>query len=261
MDEIAAALAKLAGIQRTVDSLIRENERRVRGNHTPSIRPDEAQHLFEGTVKCLDVLREALPLLYGDFHKIDPNPSEQMMPRTPDEPPPWHYSHRQALALARDITQILEIRANSELEVPKANASPRCVFITHGNTDDWRKVQPYIERDLNIRTIELAQEVNAGGTIIEKLFANATRCDSAVIVWTGDDKDDKGTPRARENVMHEIGFFQGSYGRGRVVLLHEEGVNVPTNLAGVVYSPFPKGSIESSFYLLARELKHLYAGN
>src|ERR1700761_5843753 len=36
--------------------------------------------------------------------------------------------------------------------------------------------------------------------------------------------------RVRENVMHEIGFFQGSYGRTFVVLLHEEGVNVPTNL-------------------------------
>jgi predicted nucleotide-binding protein len=154
---------------------------------------------------------------------------------------------------------LLEIRANSELEQPKENKPPRCVFITHGNTDEWRKVQPFIERDLGLKTIELAQEANAGQTIIEKLFANADKCDSAVIVWTGDDHDDKGLPRARENVMHEIGFFQGKYGRGRVILLHEDGANVPTNLSGVVYSPFSKGAIDRCFHLVARELKSLYA--
>ena len=59
--------------------------------------------------------------------------------------------------------------------------------------------------------------------------------------------------------MHEIGLFQGRYGRQRVVLLHEEGVSIPTNLAGVVYISFPKQSIEAGFYLLQRELKEMYA--
>ena len=64
-----------------------------------------------------------------------------------------------------------------------------------------------------------------------------------------------GEARVRENVMHEIGLFQGRYGRNRVILLHEEGVNIPTNLSGVVYSPFPKGNIAACFHLLQRELK------
>jgi predicted nucleotide-binding protein len=57
---------------------------------------------------------------------------------------------------------------------------------------------------------------------------------------------------------HEIGFFQGTYGRGAVVLLHEEGVNIPPNLSGVAYVPFPKGNIDAGFHVLQRELKAIY---
>jgi predicted nucleotide-binding protein len=75
---------------------------------------------------------------------------------------------------------------------------------------------------------------------------------------TGDDVANADESRVRENVMHEIGFFQGRYGRTFVILLHEDGVNIPTNLAGVVYVPFPKGSIDSGFHVLHRELRAIY---
>jgi predicted nucleotide-binding protein len=111
---------------------------------------------------------------------------------------------------------------------------------------------------VGIQTIELAQEANLGRTLIEKLFDNAARCDSAVIVMTGDDVVNEEELRVRQNVMHEIGFFQGRYGRNSVILLHEEGVSIPTNLSGLVYIPFPKGNIEAGFHVLQRELKAIY---
>jgi hypothetical protein len=43
-----------------------------------------------------------------------------------------------------------------------------------------------------------------------------------------------------------------------VILLHEEGVNIPTNLSGVAYVPYPKDNIEAGFHVLQRELKALY---
>jgi predicted nucleotide-binding protein len=149
------------------------------------------------------------------------------------------------------------VRANSELEQPK-RADPVCVFITHGRSNDWRAVQPFLEKDVGLPTIELAQEANLGRTIIEKLIDNAIKCDSAVIVMTGDDQFAGNANRVRENVMHEIGFFQGRYGRNRVILMHEEEVNIPTNLSGVAYIPFPKGQIEAGFHVLQRELNALY---
>ena len=44
--------------------------------------------------------------------------------------------------------------------------------------------------------------------------------------------------RARQNVVHEIGFFQGKYGRSRVVLLAEQGVEIFTNISGIVRIDF-----------------------
>lgn len=61
-----------------------------------------------------------------------------------------------------------------------------------------------------------------GRTIIEKLIDNAARCESAVMVMTGDDIVGVDQARVRENVMHEIGFFQGNYGRDFAILLHED---------------------------------------
>jgi len=72
---------------------------------------------------------------------------------------------------------------------------------------------------------------------------------------TGDDEVKLGAPRARENVLHEIGFFQGKYGLENVCLLYEEGTSIPSNIHGLVYIPFPKALVKASFGVLARELK------
>ena len=180
-----------------------------------------------------------------------------MVATSPDEPAPVHFSRLQTDRLVRDIEQIFEIRANSELEQPKNEVAQR-VFITHGHSSEWRAVQAFIEKDVQLLTIELEQEPNMGLTIIEKLIDNSVRCNSSVIVMTGDDVANGDEARVRENVMHEIGFFQGRYGRSNVILLHEEGVNIPTNLSGVAYVPFPKGNIQAGFHVLQRELKAIY---
>ena len=75
---------------------------------------------------------------------------------------------------------------------------------------------------------------------------------------TGDDLDSDGNPRARENVMHEIGYFQGKFGLSAVCLLHEEGTSIPSNIHGLVYIPFPKGYVNATFSALMRELKAFY---
>lgn len=261
MTELALAMAKLAGIRKAILAVMDENVSRnrsgghvlTRGNYTP----DLVKHYFHQSADLLNQLKQLLPDLYGDFQSIKTEPETEMASPGPDMPAPFHYSRSQAERLVRDIDQIFEIRANSELAQPKEQSICR-VFISHGRSADWREVQPYIEKDVGIPTLELEQEPNLGRTIIEKLLDNATNCSSAVIVMTGDDVANEDEARVRENVMHEIGFFQGRYGRDSVVLLHEEGVNIPSNLSGVVYIPFPKDSISSGFHVLQRELKALY---
>jgi len=259
--DVAIALAKLAGIRRAVESVFNEDISRNRGG--PRFRdnfpPDLVFPYFVGLGANLDVLRQELPDLYGDFEEAPMEAQVSMSAPGKNAPIPNYYSREQVARLIRDIDQIFEIRANSELRSPaQAAAALRRVFITHGRSADWREVQSFVERDLGFKTLELAQEPNIGMTVIEKLEANAQQCDSAVIVMTGDDTDADGRSRARENVMHEIGFFQGRYGRARVCLLHEDGVSIPSNLSGAVYIPFPRGMVSASFHVLARELRAFY---
>lgn len=160
--------------------------------------------------------------------------------------------------LLEDLEYIFEVRANSELSVPFTEMKPdypKRIFLSHGRSNDWREVQAFIEKDLALPTLELAQQPNQGRTILQKLADESDNCSYAVVVMTGDDAIGSDSPRVRENVMHEIGFFQGKYGLANVCLLHEEGVSIPTNIHGVVYIPFPKGLVSASFGVLMRELR------
>ncbi len=238
MNDMTAAFAKLAGIRRALQSLL--DDRGARGRELPfqNFSPQEVEFHFVSSAKQLQVLREWLPDLYDDFPELKTEPTTEMAPQSKE---PLRYGRDQIQRLARIIDQIFETRANSELESPAETSRDPRVFISHGRAADWHDVQAYIERDLDIRTLELAQEPNLGRTVLQKLDEESRRCTSAVIVMTGDDPVPEGSPHARENVLHEIGFFQGKFGLSAVCLLHEEGTNIPSNIHGLVYIPFPKG--------------------
>lgn len=247
-------MAKLAGLKKVIDKILEtEAGRRPIAQYSPK----DVDAYFAGATNAIEELREALPDLYGDFPNVKEKPECGMGQAADGSPVPNYYYRQQLERLARDVDQAIEIRANSELAAPVA-APLRRVFISHGRAKDWYTLQAFIERDLKIATLELAQEPNKGLTVLAKLADAADQCDSAVIVMTGDDKDESGEVRARENVMHEIGYFQGKYGLARLVLLHEEGVNIPSNIQGLVYIPFPKGLIEAAQGALMRELHVIY---
>jgi hypothetical protein len=139
---------------------------------------------------------------------------------------------------------------------------PNRVFVSHGRSNLWLEIQRFIETDahLNLEVVELAEEPNRGRTISQKLADESHQCSFAVIVMTGDDLTDDNEARVRENVMHEIGFFQARYGFDRVCLLREDGVNIPSNLDGIGYSGFPKGHVKVALVELLRELRSAFHG-
>jgi predicted nucleotide-binding protein len=49
---------------------------------------------------------------------------------------------------------------------------------------------------------------------------------------------DKPNPRARQNVILELGYFIGKLGRAKVCAIYAEGVEVPSDIHGVLYIPF-----------------------
>ncbi len=69
----------------------------------------------------------------------------------------------------------------------------------------------------------------------------------AVLIMTGEDEQADGERRARQNVIHEAGLFQGRLGFARAILLLEEGVEEFSNVQGVQYIRFSKGNIKETF--------------
>lgn len=117
------------------------------------------------------------------------------------------------------------------------------VFIVHGHNEGVREsVARFLEK-LNLAPIVLHEQPNRGRTIIEKFFDYA-EVTFAVVLLTADDyggpqkhKRRKPRPRARQNVILELGFFLGKLGRERVCALYEEGVEIPSDYQGVLFVP------------------------
>ena len=70
---------------------------------------------------------------------------------------------------------------------------------------------------------------------------------------------DDGNYRSRENVMHEIGYFQAKFGLPNVCILYEKGTNIPSNIHGLTYISYPKDIVKATFGDLQKEL--LKVGN
>jgi predicted nucleotide-binding protein len=64
---------------------------------------------------------------------------------------------------------------------------------------------------------------------------------------TGDDETAEGQHRARQNVVHEIGLFQGRLGFSRGIVLLEQGVGEFSNLQGIQQIRYSKGNIRETF--------------
>lgn len=129
-----------------------------------------------------------------------------------------------------------------------ANIDHFKVFIVHGHNGELKeKVARIIEKQ-GIEAIILSEQANTGKTIIEKIEANSD-VGSAICLFTADDigqenNATKGQPRARQNVVFEAGYFMGKLGRDRVVFLADSGIEVPSDLSGVVYTNTANWQVE-----------------
>ena len=169
---------------------------------------------------------------------------------------------RLKLGTLRDI--LLERIEDSE-DPPAVQAVPakdrestRHVFVVHGHDDGLKEtVARYLSR-LELTPVILHEQPNQGRTIIEK-FERYADVDFAVVLFTPDDvghpinKAEQSRPRARQNVVLELGFFMGALGRHRVCVLHTGDIELPSDYAGVLYLPLDAGGAWR--FLLAKEMK------
>lgn len=114
------------------------------------------------------------------------------------------------------------------------------IFIVHGRDEGAKESVSNFIHKLKLNPIILHEKPNEGKTIIEKLESYAN-VDFAIVLLTPDDignsKDNpnKAEPRARQNVIFELGYFVGKLGREKVCALYKENVEIPTDYKGVTY--------------------------
>jgi predicted nucleotide-binding protein len=136
--------------------------------------------------------------------------------------------------------------AEGKLAVPKERVlqmpNSSKVFLVHGHDEAMEsQVARFLEK-LKLTPVILHEQANQGKTIIEKFERHSSDVGFAVVLLSPDDtgsaKGGTPSPRARQNVVLELGYFIGKLGRDRVCALHAGEVELPSDLHGVVWVPY-----------------------
>jgi len=149
------------------------------------------------------------------------------------------------LGLLEDLRQgngaaIQEPRDDAMKEPPK-------VFVVHGrDLGAKEEVARFLEK-LGLSTVVIAERGRGTETLVESIERGASAADFAVVVLTPDDlgiakknfdgaKTDAAKvallkPRARQNVVFELGYLMGVLGRARVCALRKGGLELFSELS------------------------------
>jgi predicted nucleotide-binding protein len=149
----------------------------------------------------------------------------------------------EGLALRIESVGVAASKASTSEMLPASVASSdsRKVFVVHGHDSGAKESVARLLDRLALVPIVLHEQANEGRTIVEK-FEVFSDVPFAVVLMTGDDVGRLASQptaelqsRARQNVLLELGYFIGKLGRSRVVALHKHGVEIPSDLHGVLY--------------------------
>lgn len=135
---------------------------------------------------------------------------------------------------------------------------PSKVFVVHGHDIAARESMARFLEKIELDAIILHEQPDRGMTVIEKFEAFASQVGFAVVLLTPDDvggavSSSAEHQRARQNVIFELGYFAGKLGRGKACLVRKGDVEIPSDLAGVVYTEMD--AADAWKIKLVRELK------
>lgn len=177
------------------------------------------------------------------------------------------HDHRRVCQFnVRDLESIIErlplyqVTSRSPSPTETVELSGR-VFIIHGHDEMLKAQVALLLTRLGLEPVVLHEQASGGRTVIEKFEAFAD-VGFAIALLTPDDVGSvrpKGEtplqlrPRARQNVIFELGFFVGKLKRGRVLALSYKDVERFSDYDGVVYVPVdPSGAWQ---YEIVKELR------
>lgn len=129
------------------------------------------------------------------------------------------------------------------------------VFIGHGKSPLWRELKDFLVDRLHLKVNEFNSVPTAGVPTAERLTEMLDDAGFAFLIMTAEDEQPDGKLRARENVVHEAGLFQGRLGFKKAIILLEHGCDEFSNIHGLGQIRFPKGNIGTLFEEIRRVLE------
>jgi predicted nucleotide-binding protein len=176
----------------------------------------------------------------------------------------------------KGVKSVLALLGGAKLELQLSAEAPRAaegddsnerktaangrVFIVHGHDTSLKNEAARFLRDLTGEDpVILHEQPDGGRSLIEKFEASAATTGYAVVLLTADDfgrakGETTDQLRGRQNVVFEMGFFFGSLGRGNVAVIHDEGVEEPGDVRGMLY--VPRDDAGAWKMRIAREIDH-----
>lgn len=137
--------------------------------------------------------------------------------------------------------------SKSRLPDPPPSLIKPVIFIGHGRSGQWRDLKDHLHEKHGHKVEAYETGARAGHTIRDILEDMAAKSSFALLVLTAEDETAEGVQRARQNVIHESGLFQGRLGFSRAIMLLEEGVEEFSNVAGIQYIRFSRQNIRETF--------------
>jgi predicted nucleotide-binding protein len=143
--------------------------------------------------------------------------------------------------LAEAVEAVLGVGA------PKADDN-RTIFVVHGHDTDAREQLELVLFKLGLKPYVLQNTDGGGLTIIqnlEQMIGKNAQSSFGIVLLTPDDigyakkdGDAAAKPRARQNVILEMGMLLASLTRERVAILQQGFIEHPSDVAGIIYIPF-----------------------
>jgi predicted nucleotide-binding protein len=167
-----------------------------------------------------------------------------------------------AQSLQEEVEQLPSGAAAQATTVPPptAHVAPsNKIFVVHGRDDAAKNELALFLRAIGLEPIILHLRPNGGRHLLTKFTEEAEGAGFAVVLMTPDDEgglagDNDRKPRARQNVVFELGFFIGRLGPAHVAALLKGDVEKPSDFDGIAYISFDAGGRWKTD--LARELHH-----
>lgn len=149
---------------------------------------------------------------------------------------------------------VSDIQKTGELAFLGKKSGSR-IFIGHGRSPMWRELKDFINERLLLPWDEFNREAVAGIPTFERISEMLESANFAFLIMTAEDQHSDDSTHARQNVVHEVGLFQGRIGPRKAIILLEEGCSEFSNIIGLSQIRFPMGNISASFEEIRRVLE------